>query len=102
LTCETKEALCQYCEYPYFNMDGSCELSCPITYEQFGNRQCITTASTEEERIIPKVILIMIICTTCLLCFFLGRIGYMWYEDNMDEENEYGSGSFVPVDYEIV
>jgi len=25
----------------------------------------------------------------------------MWYEDNMDEDNEYGSGSFVPVDYDI-
>ena len=51
---------------------------------------------------IPKIVLYMIICTTCILCFFMGRIGYMWYEDNMDEENEYGSGNFVPVDYEIV
>ena len=93
---------CEKCEYPYYTLDGRCELSCPRFYKEEYPRRCEPEYVRNADKLTDTFEVMMWVMMFLLCGFFLfcGMLLYQYYVDLNDEDNIYGSGVHRITKYE--
>ena len=75
--------MCTLCEYPYYTMEGTCQLSCPTKYREGENRECLPSlerAILENHKLFIVFAMVACICVS-ILCIYCGIATHETYKN---------------------